>query len=184
MSIFSPEECPNREHPFPEQCKLCGFDSTAPTDNEREALWDAFDEMHQVTEGGCDTRGDDVADMVLRLGFHRTVTPTDDEREAMRSAVEAGLDAYAKNADNPEYGADPVTSIADHVLAAGFHRTVQGERSDAAVDGQSLARVMREHEPWWSLGKCRCGAELGDSIDWNWHLAGAALRAATEGGDR
>jgi hypothetical protein len=26
--MFSPEECPNREHPFPEQCGLCGFHRT------------------------------------------------------------------------------------------------------------------------------------------------------------
>lgn len=180
MSIFSPEECPNREHPFPEQCKLCGFDSTAPTDNEREALWDAFDEMHQVTEGGCDTRGDDVADMVLRLGFHRTVTPTDDEREAMQSAVEAGLDAYAKNADNPEYGADPVTSIADHVLAAGFHRTVQGESSDAAV----LAAAREYHERGNGEGSFdRASGHVRTSLIFRMR---AALRAAaaTEGGDQ
>lgn len=51
----------------------------APTDGEREALDDAFDEMHQITEGGCDTRGEDVADMVIALGFRRTVQgePTD-----------------------------------------------------------------------------------------------------------
>lgn len=47
----------------------------APTDDEREALWDAFDKMHRVTEGGCDTRGEDVADMVLGLDFRRPVSP-------------------------------------------------------------------------------------------------------------
>lgn len=46
-----------------------------PTDDEREALWDAFDDMHRITEGGCDTRGDHVADMVLGLGFRRTEVP-------------------------------------------------------------------------------------------------------------
>lgn len=46
-----------------------------PTGDEREALANAFDDMHQVTEGGCDTRGDDVADMALRLGFRRSKVP-------------------------------------------------------------------------------------------------------------
>lgn len=51
----------------------------APTSDQREALRDAFDEMHRITEGGCDTRGEDVADMVITLGFRRTVQgePTD-----------------------------------------------------------------------------------------------------------
>lgn len=62
--------------PFREMARvaLAVFEGAyTPTDDEREALWDAFDRMHLITEGGCDTRGDDVADMVLSLGFHRTV---------------------------------------------------------------------------------------------------------------
>lgn len=73
-----------------------------PAVDEREVLWDAFDEMHEITEGGCDTRGKDVADMVLRLGFHRTVQgePSDaavEEREAVRR-IQAWLDS------NPHLG--------------------------------------------------------------------------------
>lgn len=41
--------------------------ANTPTDDEREVLWDAFDDMHRITEGGCDTRGKDVSNMVLRL---------------------------------------------------------------------------------------------------------------------
>lgn len=46
----------------------------ASTESERAVIWDAFDKMHQVTEGGCDTRGNEVADMVLDLGFRRSVS--------------------------------------------------------------------------------------------------------------
>lgn len=44
--------------------------------------------------------------------------------------------------------------------------------------GKTVGRVMREHEPYWNLGRCKCGARLGDSIDWNWHLANESARAA------
>lgn len=27
------------------------------------------------------------------------------------------------------------------------------------------------HEPHWNLGRCSCGAPLGDSIDYTWHLS-------------
>lgn len=50
---------------------------------------------------------------------------------------------------------------------------------------RGVGAVMRDHEPYWNLGKCRCGAPLGDRIDWNWHLANqatlAAFRAARNG---
>lgn len=45
-----------------------------------EELRDAFDEMHRVTEGGCDTRGADVADLVFSLGFRRPVSPESTKR--------------------------------------------------------------------------------------------------------
>jgi hypothetical protein len=32
------------------------------------------------------------------------------------------------------------------------------------------------HEPRWNLGQCSCGAKLGDSIDWTWHLSNESFR--------
>lgn len=49
---------------------------------------------------------------------------------------------------------------------------------------RGVGAVMRDHEPHWNLGKCRCGARLGDSIDWNWHLANQATLAAARLGRR
>ncbi|MEI3845341.1 MULTISPECIES: hypothetical protein [unclassified Microbacterium] len=58
---------------YPRTAEWGGCFDPEPTDDEREALRDAFDEMHRITEGGCDTEGKDVADMVIALGFRRTV---------------------------------------------------------------------------------------------------------------
>jgi hypothetical protein len=43
---------------------------------------------------------------------------------------------------------------------------------------RGVGRVMQDHEPRWNQGKCRCGAPLGDRIDWDWHLANQATLAA------
>lgn len=99
----------------------------------------AFDSMHEITDGGCDTRGEDVEEMVRALGFQRTpqIALTDDEREAL-----AELAARAIRADryNGRMNLNPQSAdwhnpldlragrrIVDSFLAVGLGWTVQAE---------------------------------------------------------
>lgn len=67
-----------------------------------------------------------------------------------------------------------------HSVPGSVIKESRGEPSDAQRHAQARlqARIHEEHAPHYHLGQCKCGAKLGDSIDWNWHLTGVALRAA------
>lgn len=136
--------------------------------------------------------------------FEKAHAPTDDEREALAYLItahrfrERGLSGAI---GEPEVAV--ARPLADFLVAEGFRRSEvpepsaeqpkhlcaahpfgcpepQGEPSDAQRHARARlqARIHEEHAPHFHLGQCKCGAKLGDSIDWNWHLTGAALRAA------
>lgn len=81
--------------------------------------------------------------------FEQAHTPTDDEREALAKVVaKADEETLDYERRLPDYYSDESWEgyrlHADHILAAGFRRTVQGEPTDAEVE--ALAAVSAEHD--------------------------------------
>lgn len=180
----------------------CGCEKCEPGD-EREALADAFDEMHQITEGGCDTRGEDVADMVLGLGFCRTVqgepslpprfsqvTETmirnfktgwhqaDMEGDAgnrVKRGLEAVLDAQREQGEPTAFE----KRHADHEHV-GPYCMPQGEPTDAAV----LA-ALNEYEAWSAEETLDMwGSDQAERMRRALRAAAAAVREEGQGPDR
>ena len=116
---------------------LAAFEqASTPSDDEREALAEAFDEMHRITEGGCDTRGEDVADLVLRAGFRCTVQgEPSGHRAILIQQARAHADDYRRYDDTE----DLVGTLVGMANMLAADAPVQGEPTDAEVNRASLA---------------------------------------------
>lgn len=105
------------------------------------------------------------------------VTPTDDEREALARAIYSKI-AF-RGGDDEHYEAmrgSMYHEAADAVIALGFHRTVQGEPSDAQIEAACLAYAADEmtRDEWEWL------KTQPESFQPYWDGMKAALIAAAE----
>lgn len=114
-------------------------------------------------------------------------SPTDDERiallEKIKLAGHAMAEAMVFQGDSYPVKAIPYTRFLD--MLAGFHRTVQGERSDAAVLAALNARELSVRERSGSARHFNPAPDLSYYSDGNVQDMRAALRGAAEaGGER
>lgn len=93
------------------------------TEDDRDGWWE--------TSAGAEFGATRLAE--VRAAFEEAYTPTDDEREALaRVVAKADEETLDYERRLPDYCAEPWEGYmlhADHILAAGFRRTVQGEPS-------------------------------------------------------
>ncbi|MBS0231768.1 MAG: hypothetical protein JSS52_11505 [Proteobacteria bacterium] len=128
----------------------------AHTEWDRIQNWDRDDRR---------TYAEVVVDSALAV-FEEAHAPTDDEHAAL---VHVLWDQVPEDWDENDIGI-----LADAVLAAGFHRTVQGEPSDAQADAARIAF----HEFCFGPNELLSERDLGIArLAWK-----AALRAAAETG--
>jgi hypothetical protein len=146
LAVFEEAHTPtNDEREAQYLCDTCGeyVPCSCATDREvgsdREDIWDAFDEMHRITEGGCDTRGKDVADMVLRLGFRRSEEP--------EATTNRG---------------DIARRVMDHRYAGLCPDAVEGwDRRDPDCSACSALDALGAEEPEWAEDFIQYGHVLG-----------------------
>ena len=139
------------------------------TDKREDLIEEAAKALHRAAWGAEIAEPADLdymaemrrqAQMVLAV-FEQARTPTDDEREALLTAIDPSRRRIAA-----------ASRAADRILAAGFRRTVQGEPALLECPHWSPGKVtMRK-------GCTACAAVQGEPIcdhDWRNRVAGGSL---------
>jgi len=98
----------------------------------------------------------------------------------------ATVDRNASMAIEVEEPAPRNDEIAKMFPSAALSRPIESTPSAPTEEERRVlaraGRLMAAHEPWWSSGACKCGARLGDRIDWDCHLANQAILFALREG--